>query len=330
MVDVMRISCIALHLKNEELNEGVFDRQCVNGLSRFSSNSKSIENHTPTKKKPLPISPTSISSNPIKPESVFSSMALETWLIKVKTTLLQKKPLFSSSKPKRLAVLSFEMANVMSKLFHLWQSLSDASMVRLRNDVVALEGVQKLISNDESFLMSLAVAKFADSLRLVADSVKEEKGCEEGKGWFKFREERVKGPSVFVGKVESFEDDEYGGRPDKPVLMSQNSRGDSESGEEFGGDESDSEDGETSDEDFRVDEDGVEIEWSSSEESDTSSYDDDDEKMVKRRERNVGSATEDYDMKTKSRTKKMQNHLSEKMVKGRVRKMESATESSGV
>ncbi|KAL2336928.1 hypothetical protein Fmac_011374 [Flemingia macrophylla] len=160
--------------------------------------------------------------------------------------------------------------------------------------------------------------------------VKEEQGCEEGKGWFKFREERVKGPSLFVGKVESFEDDEYGGRPDKPVLMSQNSCGDSESEEEFGGDESDSEDGETSDEDFRVDEDGVEIEWSSSEESDTSSYDDDDEKMVKRRERNVGSATEDDDMKTKSRTKKMQNHLSEKMVKGRVRKMESATESSGV
>ncbi|KAL2325143.1 hypothetical protein Fmac_024201 [Flemingia macrophylla] len=112
-----------------------------------------------------------------------------------------------------------------------------------------------------------------------------------------------------TSKVESFEDDEYGGRPDKSILMSQNSRGDSESEEEFGGDESDSEDGETSDEDFRVDEDGVKIEWSSSEESDTSSYDDDDEKMVKRRERNVGSETEDDDMKIKSRTKKMQNHL---------------------
>nr|KYP61839.1 hypothetical protein KK1_016351 [Cajanus cajan] len=59
----------------------------------------------------------------------------------------------------------------MSKLLHLWQSLSDASVVRLRNDAVALEGVRKLISNDESFLLSLAVAEFADSLRLVADSV---------------------------------------------------------------------------------------------------------------------------------------------------------------
>ncbi|KAL2336656.1 hypothetical protein Fmac_011102 [Flemingia macrophylla] len=250
-------------------------------------------------------------------------MALETWLIKVKTALLQKKPLFSSSKPKRVAVLSFEMMNVMSKLLHLWQSLSDASVVRLQNDVVALEGVQKLISNDKSFLLSLAVAEFADSVQLVADSVSRLSQNYHDPSLRSFRR-------VFTELTMSFEDDEYGGRPDKPVLMSQNSRGDSESEEEFGGDESDSEDGETSDEDFRVNEDGVEIEWSSSEENDTSSYDDDDEKMVKRRERNVGSATEDDDMKTKSRTKKMQNHLSEKMVKGRVRKMESATESSGV
>ncbi|KAK7380197.1 hypothetical protein VNO78_32689 [Psophocarpus tetragonolobus] len=101
-------------------------------------------------------------------------MTLETWLIKVKTALshsLTKKPSFSSSKPKRVAVLSFEIANVMSKLLHLWQSLSDANVVRLRNDAVSLEGVLKLISNDESFLLSLAVAEFADSLRLVADSV---------------------------------------------------------------------------------------------------------------------------------------------------------------
>jgi len=101
-------------------------------------------------------------------------MALETWLIKVKTALshsLTKKPSFSSSKPKHVAVLSFEIANVMSKLLHLWQSLSDANVVRLRNDAVALEGVRKLISNNESFLLSLAVAEFADSLRLVANSV---------------------------------------------------------------------------------------------------------------------------------------------------------------
>ncbi|XP_027358700.1 uncharacterized protein LOC113867519 [Abrus precatorius] len=113
-------------------------------------------------------------------------MALETWLVKVKTALshsfdtvrpsnpknlLLRKPSFSSSKPKRVAILAFEIAGVMSKLLHLWQSLSDANVVRLRNDAVTIEGVWKLISNDESFLLNLAVAEFTDSLRLAADSV---------------------------------------------------------------------------------------------------------------------------------------------------------------
>lgn len=59
----------------------------------------------------------------------------------------------------------------MSKLLHLWQSLSDANIIRLQNDVVTLEGISKLISSDKSFLLKLAVAEFCDSLRLVANSV---------------------------------------------------------------------------------------------------------------------------------------------------------------
>ncbi|KAJ1403737.1 hypothetical protein SESBI_27081 [Sesbania bispinosa] len=107
-------------------------------------------------------------------------MALETLLIRVKTALSNRfdsvrhsnpKKTTPSSKQKRIAVLSFEIAGVMSKLLHLWQSLSDANVVRLRNDAVSIEGVWKLISNDESFLLKLAAAEFADSLRLVADSV---------------------------------------------------------------------------------------------------------------------------------------------------------------
>lgn len=59
----------------------------------------------------------------------------------------------------------------MSKLLHLFQSLSDATIVRIRNDAVTLEGVRKIISNDESFLLGLACAEFAETLRLVANSV---------------------------------------------------------------------------------------------------------------------------------------------------------------
>ncbi|KAK7391783.1 hypothetical protein VNO78_20204 [Psophocarpus tetragonolobus] len=107
-------------------------------------------------------------------------MALETLLVKVKTAisnsfdsvppkLLKKKPSFKS-KP-NVGVLAFEIAGVMSKLLHLWHSLSDATIVRIRNDAVNLEGVRKIISNDESFLLGLACAEFAESLRVAAKAV---------------------------------------------------------------------------------------------------------------------------------------------------------------
>ncbi|OIW07870.1 hypothetical protein TanjilG_19971 [Lupinus angustifolius] len=107
-------------------------------------------------------------------------MALETLLIKVKTAFshsfnpvqpLNPKKHLLKKKPKNVGVLAFEIASVISKLLHLWQSLSDANIIRLRNDAVSLEGVLKLISNDESFLLSLARAEFAESLRLVSDSI---------------------------------------------------------------------------------------------------------------------------------------------------------------
>ncbi|KAK7344068.1 hypothetical protein VNO77_13310 [Canavalia gladiata] len=116
-------------------------------------------------------------------------MALETLLIKVKTAisssfdsvppkLLKKKPSFKSKQ--NVGVLAFEIAGVMSKLLHLWQSLSDATIIRIRNDAVNLEGVRKIISNDESFLLGLACAEFAESLRLVSNSVSRLSGrCED-------------------------------------------------------------------------------------------------------------------------------------------------------
>ncbi|RDX68733.1 hypothetical protein CR513_52246, partial [Mucuna pruriens] len=107
-------------------------------------------------------------------------MALETLLVKVKTALsnsfdsvppklLKKKPSFKAKA--NVGVLAFEIAGVMSKLIHLWHSLSDATIVRIRNDAVNLEGVRKIISNDESFLLGLACAELAESLRVVANSV---------------------------------------------------------------------------------------------------------------------------------------------------------------
>ncbi|XVF50706.1 hypothetical protein PTKIN_Ptkin04bG0123900 [Pterospermum kingtungense] len=60
----------------------------------------------------------------------------------------------------------------MSKLLHLWNiCLSDKSIIRLRDESVSLQGVRKIVSNDESFLLGLACAEMAENVRLVAKSI---------------------------------------------------------------------------------------------------------------------------------------------------------------
>ena len=106
-------------------------------------------------------------------------MALETWLIKVKTAISNKfdvvrsssAPFPKSIKKSNVGVLAFEMAGLTSKLNHLWQFLSDKNMTRLRNDSISLEGVRKIISNDEAFLLGLACAEIVENIRLLANSV---------------------------------------------------------------------------------------------------------------------------------------------------------------
>ncbi|KAF3433102.1 hypothetical protein FNV43_RR24204 [Rhamnella rubrinervis] len=106
-------------------------------------------------------------------------MALETWLIKVKIAISNSFDVVKTSAPHHpkpikkcsVGVLAFEIAGLMSKLLHLWQSLSDKNVIRLRNDSIALEGVLKIISNDEAFLLSLACAEMVENLRHLAKSV---------------------------------------------------------------------------------------------------------------------------------------------------------------
>ncbi|KAJ4843287.1 hypothetical protein Tsubulata_033716 [Turnera subulata] len=106
-------------------------------------------------------------------------MALETWLIKVKTAITHSLDSVKTSNPiprpsrrkSNVGVLSFEVAGLLSKLFHLWHSLSDQSIIRLRNESISLEGVRKIVSDDESFLLGLACAEMAENLRILAKSV---------------------------------------------------------------------------------------------------------------------------------------------------------------
>ncbi|GMJ14922.1 hypothetical protein like AT5G51670 [Hibiscus trionum] len=107
-------------------------------------------------------------------------MALETWLIKVKKSISSSldtarvsvpNSKVSSKYKSNVGVLSFEIAGLMSKLLHLWNSLSDKTVIRLRDESISLEGVRKIVSNDESFLLGLACAEMAENVRVVANHV---------------------------------------------------------------------------------------------------------------------------------------------------------------
>ncbi|KAI6696225.1 hypothetical protein NL676_016344 [Syzygium grande] len=120
-------------------------------------------------------------------------MALETWVIKVKTAISHgldavksgaPHPKLAGNKKRSVGILAFEIAGLMSKLLHLWQSLSDKNVVRLCNESVSLEGVRKIVSNDEAFLLGLACAEMVESLRHVARAVGVlGKRCEDSNLW---------------------------------------------------------------------------------------------------------------------------------------------------
>ncbi|KAL9237237.1 hypothetical protein vseg_011813 [Gypsophila vaccaria] len=105
-----------------------------------------------------------------------------TWLSKLKsqishkllhtnTNKLANNKSSSNNKPTNVGVLAFEICGLLSKLLAQYQSLNDTNIVRLKNEAVALEGVRKIVSNDESFLLGLACAEVVYNLGAIAKSV---------------------------------------------------------------------------------------------------------------------------------------------------------------
>ncbi|XP_074291446.1 protein PSK SIMULATOR 3-like [Silene latifolia] len=99
-----------------------------------------------------------------------------TWLSKLKSQISHKlrnpaTKLTKSSKSTNVGILAFEIAGILSKLLALYQSVSDDNIVRLKNEAVALDGVRKIVSNDESFLLGLACAEMVQNLHVISKSV---------------------------------------------------------------------------------------------------------------------------------------------------------------
>ncbi|KAL9237187.1 hypothetical protein vseg_011769 [Gypsophila vaccaria] len=112
-------------------------------------------------------------------------MVAEPWLLKmgnqvsnnVKNSVIShqnssKKKETSSKKMKKIiGILSFEVANVMSKLAHLHKSISDKEISRLKNEIIKSNGVKKLVSCDESYLIELAFCERLEDLNRISEAV---------------------------------------------------------------------------------------------------------------------------------------------------------------
>ncbi|KAL0414355.1 UNVERIFIED_CONTAM: protein PSK SIMULATOR 1 [Sesamum radiatum] len=70
-----------------------------------------------------------------------------------------------------IGILSFEVANVMSKIIHLHKSLTDSEILKLKNEILKSEGIRTLVSSDEKQLLELALMEKFDDLNRVAGVV---------------------------------------------------------------------------------------------------------------------------------------------------------------
>ncbi|XP_014514848.1 uncharacterized protein LOC106772776 [Vigna radiata var. radiata] len=112
-------------------------------------------------------------------------MVAEAWIVKMGNqvssnlkhallleTLTKRKQNHKRSETKEtIGILSFEVANVMSKTVHLHRSLSESEISKLRNEILGSEGVRNLVSSDEGYLLELALAEKLEELNRVASVV---------------------------------------------------------------------------------------------------------------------------------------------------------------
>ncbi|TQE00821.1 hypothetical protein C1H46_013616 [Malus baccata] len=87
-----------------------------------------------------------------------------------KSSVPKSQPAAAAAKTQKqtVGILSFEVANVMSKTVHLHKSLTDSEISKLKNEILKSEGVLNLVSADEAYLLELAMAEKLEELNGVA------------------------------------------------------------------------------------------------------------------------------------------------------------------
>nr|XP_043623459.1 protein PSK SIMULATOR 1-like [Erigeron canadensis] len=70
-----------------------------------------------------------------------------------------------------IGIMSFEVSKLMCKVVNLWHCLSDRNLSLLKQELRYSPGIRTLISDDQAYLINLALAEIIDILRGVAASV---------------------------------------------------------------------------------------------------------------------------------------------------------------
>ncbi|KAE8666279.1 cytochrome P450 76A2-like [Hibiscus syriacus] len=77
----------------------------------------------------------------------------------------------SESNGKVLGILAFEVAGLMSKVVNLWHFLDDGEMLKLRKQITNSIGIRRLVSDNENYLMDLALNEIINNFGTLATSV---------------------------------------------------------------------------------------------------------------------------------------------------------------
>ncbi|KAI3804279.1 hypothetical protein L1987_25700 [Smallanthus sonchifolius] len=83
----------------------------------------------------------------------------------------KNKPEIRNKTPTTIGILSFEVANVLSKTVHLHKSLTNSEISKLKNEILKSDGVKTLVSSDETYLLDLALSEKLDDLNFIAGVV---------------------------------------------------------------------------------------------------------------------------------------------------------------
>ena len=70
-----------------------------------------------------------------------------------------------------IGILASEVATLMLKVVNLWRSLSDMEVMSMKEEIINSVGLKILVSDNDDFLMELALNEILDNFEYLARSV---------------------------------------------------------------------------------------------------------------------------------------------------------------